>query len=287
MELGFTTMNTPEDVRADVLGRALEERGLHIALHRRALAHPGASPDAVPGRWRDARPVPADDGSVRQSDDGGNGDRAPADRPRRLPRARAPRARPGQGGRHPRRWCRAAASCSASVSAGTRRSWRTTGPTSRGASATEQPRSASRRCAVLDRRRGRVPRRVLRLRPGVVVPEARAAAAPADPARDGRSGRHAARRSVGRRVDADGHRPRRRRQEVGRFREAAAAAGREIPISIVTFGDPAPGDPAPVPRARHRAGRHRLGPDGLGRSSDDDAVHRSLRPTGAGAGVIR
>ncbi|HEY5874671.1 MAG TPA: TIGR03619 family F420-dependent LLM class oxidoreductase [Ilumatobacteraceae bacterium] len=29
-------------------------------------------------------------------------------------------------------------------------------------------------------------------------------------------------------------------RKVGRFREAAAAAGREIPISIVTFGDPAP-----------------------------------------------
>ena len=44
MELGFTTMNTPEDVRADVLGRALEDRGYtslfigehsHIPVHRR------------------------------------------------------------------------------------------------------------------------------------------------------------------------------------------------------------------------------------------------------------
>jgi hypothetical protein len=29
-------------------------------------------------------------------------------------------------------------------------------------------------------------------------------------------------------------------KKVGRFREAAAAAGRDIPISIVTFGDPGP-----------------------------------------------
>ena len=45
-------------------------------------------------------------------------------------------------------------------------------------------------------------------------------------------------------MDADGRRARRTCrtacQEVTRFREIAAEAGREIPISLVTFGDPTP-----------------------------------------------
>ena len=34
MELGFTTMNTPEDVGPGDLARALEDHGLHVALDR-------------------------------------------------------------------------------------------------------------------------------------------------------------------------------------------------------------------------------------------------------------
>ena len=58
MELGFTTMNTAEDVRPDVLARALEERGYtslffgehsHIPASRRT---PYPTGEAMPDQYR-------------------------------------------------------------------------------------------------------------------------------------------------------------------------------------------------------------------------------------------
>ena len=61
------------------------------------------------------------------------------------------------------------------------------------------------------------------------------------------------------------------------FRELAAEAGRDIPISLVTFGDPTPETLHHVPRARRGALRDRRRAPGVGRSIHADAVHRPLR----------
>ncbi len=66
-------------------------------------------------------------------------------------------------------------------------------------------------------------------------------------------------------------------RKITRFRAEAAAAGREIPISLVTFGDPTPEtlhaySDLGVVRTVIGSGAHRLG-----RPGDDDAVHRHLR----------
>ncbi len=59
MELGFSTMNTPDDVRPDVLGRELEQRGFaslfigehsHIPTSRRT-PYPGGGDMPEPYRW--------------------------------------------------------------------------------------------------------------------------------------------------------------------------------------------------------------------------------------------
>ena len=113
---------------------------------------------------------------------------------RRVPRPRAPRARPRQVGRHARR----AVGRARPVRRRCRLERRGAGqPSARHRLEPALPSGRGMRrgaAAVLDRRRRGVPRRVLRLRSGVVVPEA--AAAPHPPVLLGTGGRLGTRHAV-------------------------------------------------------------------------------------------
>ena len=285
MELGFTTMNTPEDVDPAELARALEARGftsLWIGEHSHI---PASRTHAVPGGRRAARAVPTDDGPVPQ----------PARRrPGHHGRCGSGRASPCRSSttcsRWPSRWrrsiaCRAAGSTSAWAWAGTSRSWPTTDPTSRGRRVTGRWRSASlpsRRCGATTR------------------PSTTAAGSTSTRCGPIRSRcRCRTRRSSG--AWRDGSAPRTRSRgptqwmpmdlalgnvakRVGRFRAAVAEAGRPpMPIVLTTWGDPTA---RPLPATRE-LGIERVvlgaGRDGLGRPDDRPAVPRALRRARPGA----
>ena len=109
----------------------------------------------------------------------------------------------------------------------------------------------------LDQGRGRVPRRARRLRPDLVVAEARAEAAPADPHRRRRPERAPARRRLLRRLDADpGVHDEDIERGIADIRERAKVAGRD-PRSIAVTVFWAPTDRAVI-ASWERAGVERV-----------------------------
>ena len=266
VELGYSTMNTPEDLRPDELARVLEDRGytsLFIGEHSHIPAS-RRTPYPAGGEMPDA--VHADDGPVRQPDGGRDGHRAAAARHRRVPvlehhvldlaKSVATLDLLGRAGavRRGRRLERRGAGQPPPDSRGpalprqrgVRRRARASGATTRPSSTAST--STSTRC-------GRSPSRCSGRTPRWCSGPA-ASSAPSTP-------------SLGRRVDADGRRPR-RRGEAGRPVPRARSptpAGRR-PRLAGHHGRPRPRRPPRLPRPRHRAGGDRRGPDGLGRPGD-------------------
>ena len=143
MKFGASMFFTDYSMTPAELARRAGGARLRHRLGAGALAHPAVAQDAVPGRRRSAEAVLRRDGPVRDADRGGGGDQDAEGRHRRLPgRTSAIRSRPRSWSPRSTR-SPAAASCSASATAGTRTRWRTTAPSSR--RATSWCASGSRR----------------------------------------------------------------------------------------------------------------------------------------------
>ena len=200
---------------------------LHVALRPRAHAHPDEPPDAARRRATPCSPSTTSGCSTRSwrwPQRGGGHRRTCGSAPelrwsRNASRSSPPRPSPRST------TCPAVGPSSASASGGTSTRWSTTGSTParrRDRHAGAHPRHAR----AVDRRRGRVPRRVRGLLAVVAVAQARAAGRSAGA--DGRRARTEAVRGdrrVLRRLDAD----RRRRRARGAARAAGEACERVRP----------------------------------------------------------
>ena len=221
MEFGIGYFPTHDAASPGAVARLVEERG-HESLFFAEHTHIPASPrDPLPGRRRAAAQIQPHLRPLRRADRGRRGDLAAARRQRHLPGRRARPDHDRQRGRLGRPPLRRA------LRVRRRRRLEPRGdgqPRHRPAHAHAADGRAGRGDeGDLDRGRGELPRRVRRLRPDLVLAEARPAPAPAGPGRRQRADRARPRARLRRRLDAEQHRRRPDRPRRGAARPRRAA----------------------------------------------------------------